>query len=128
MTSTPDLGAALAAARLAAAKGRKPLSFDKLERAIFSQLGEYAPSNEKLRVWHTPGGLDPWKADLLVLGALGAVYDIDPATLHPVIAERIEGARVILFRTRTPKDAAKEGAPTQFRWTERTARLASAVA
>lgn len=97
-----DLGANLAAARAAAAAGGKPLSFDKLERAIFTTIGEYAPSDEKLRGWHTPGALDPEKTDLVVLTAICAVYGVDPATLHPVIARRLDAFRKLLRRPAKP--------------------------
>lgn len=96
-----DLGVALAAARLAAARHGKPLSFSKLERLVYDRLGTYAPSDEKLRVWHTPGGLDPEKADLLVIAALADVYGVtDLATLHPTLNERLPDVKALLSKIR----------------------------
>lgn len=102
MTYSPDLGKALAAARIRAGKP----TYDDLYFTVRNQLGE-SPSPETLRVWHTAKCPSVKNVDMFVLGVLADAYDVPLSDLHPVVARKLSGGREVLARSRwTPAAAA----------------------
>lgn len=104
---TKPLHVAIAEARATAGSP----SFDLIHDGLYARLGPYAPTSETIRVWHggvkaTPSKPKPAKpptaekVDLIVLAALADFYDADMSGWHPVVADRLEVTKALIFRSR----------------------------
>lgn len=94
MTHSPDLGAALSKAREAAGHP----SIKDVRDGVHDQIGVYTPTEQTIRVWHSPKA--PALADPIVLAALANVYGVEVSSLHPAIAQMLPGIKELLLRSR----------------------------
>ncbi len=76
MTIDPqELGAALDMAR-------DGMSFKKVERALWTKLGAYAPSDETLRRYHR-GQFNAERVDIILVSALCDIYKVKLKDIAP---------------------------------------------
>ena len=93
---TDETGADIGA-NITREKERSGLSWDRMSKRVYDELGAYAPTSETLRAWGR-GEVNPDKVDPIVIAALAGVFKCTVAEISTTAARRLRALEALRNR------------------------------